>query len=382
MRRNVGLGLGFLLALPIPVISFAASSPPWIDVLSLTAPFVWAAILGAAVRVAGIGDDALRRMTAEASTAAHAHGVAIDRMTTEASAAGRVHAAEKVTLRSAASSERTERERLETLRGLVDAELALAGLVNRSLLPEDVVLPNVSIAVRQLPCAIVGGDYLHVALPRSDLLYLCVGDVSGHGLAASLVVSRIHGFVQRWTFERRTAVEILEALDEAVLEILEHTNFFMTFAVFRVDLAASEIEFATAGHPPQWLLRADRKTVERLSTGNGLLGMRDARILGDVRSARVAIAPGDVLILFTDGLVEVLPKGSGEMLGAEGLLSSVSKVETRIPAALADEIIRMVTAFGRVGAFEDDVSLMVTRFGPPAASSRDARLAAPSLASP
>src|SRR4029453_17236869 len=128
--------------------------------------------------------------------------------------------------------------------------------------------------------------------------------------------------------------EILEALDEAVLEILEHTNFFMTFAVFRVDLAASEIEFATAGHPAQWLLRADRKTVERLSTGNGLLGMRDARILGDVRTARVAIAPGDVLILFTDGLVEVLPKGSGEMLGAEGLLSSVSNVETRIPAAL------------------------------------------------
>jgi sigma-B regulation protein RsbU (phosphoserine phosphatase) len=277
---------------------------------------------------------------------------------------------ERATLRTSAALDQSERRRVQGLLHLADDELALAGRVHHSLLPADVEHPQVSIAVRQIPCSIVGGDYLHVAFPRLDLLYLCVGDVSGHGVAASLVVSRIHGFIQRWIFEQRTPEEIVRLLDGAVKEILEHSAFFMTFAVFRVDLAASTIDYATAGHPDQWLLRADRREVERLSTGNGLLGTRDARILGDVRTSRATFGPDDALILFTDGLFEVLPKGAGEMLGEDGLFRGISTMTAVRASSLADEIIGMVKAFGRVGAFQDDVSLLVAKFGPVVSASR------------
>jgi len=343
VRRNTGLWLGFVLALPVPVLVLVSSSPVWIDVVSLTAPFAWAALLGAAGRVAGLEDEAIHRITSEASTA------------------GRAHAAERVALRGAADSERTERERLEVLQRLMDAELVLAQSVQLSLLPEDIVRPDLEVVVRQIPCSYVGGDYLHASLPRPDLLYLCVGDVSGHGVSAALVVSRIHGLVHRLILEQRTPDQILEQLNRALVRILEHTFAFMTFAVFRVDLSRERIDYATAGHPAQLLLHSDG-TVEHLTTGNGILGPMGSDFLGPMRSGSTAYGPGDTLVLFTDGLYEVAARDGGEILGESGLLSSLGKLAESAPTLVASEILRRVVDFGRVGPFEDDVSLMVTRF--------------------
>ena len=321
----------------------------------------------------------LAAVTLAARRARHRSGDHVRRLVAGASAAERAHAEERSDLRQSAVSERGVRDRLEEGHRLAGVELALAARVHRSLVPEDVVRADVTVAVRHIPCAVVGGDYLHVTFARPDLLYLCVGDVSGHGVAASLVVSRIHGFIQRWTVEQWAPEDILRGLDRAALEILEHTPFFMTFAVFCVDLSASHIDFATAGHPAQWLLRADGRTVESLSSGNGILGVRGS-VLGDLRATRAAFGPGDSLVLFTDGIFEVLPKGEGAMLGEDGLLASLSRPTTRSAAGLASEILRVATEFGRDGPFQDDVSLMVARFGPvPSPLSPALAFAAPEL---
>lgn len=375
MRRNAGLWLGLLLALPIPILALASSGPFWIDVISLTAPIAWAAILGAAGRVARLGDDEIHRMAAVATTVGHANeaekvvarGVAADaiqRIRTEASKASRAHAAESVVLRGAADSERTERERLELLQGLMETELALAQRVHRSLLPENILRPDLEVVVRQIPCSYVGGDYLHAALPRPDLLYLCVGDVVGHGVSAALVVSRIHGLMQNLILEQRMPDQILEHLDRATTQIVEHTPFFMTFAVFRVDLGAARIDYAMAGHPNQYLLRSEG-TVEHLTSGNGLLGLKDLNSLGPMRPASVQYRSGDTLVLFTDGLFEVAARDGGPMLGEAGLLSRLARLAKSTPELVVSDILQSVVDFGHLGPFEDDVSLMVARFGAP-----------------
>jgi sigma-B regulation protein RsbU (phosphoserine phosphatase) len=389
LGRNVSLSLGFVLALPIPILAIASSTPTWIAVISLAAPIAWAAILGAVGRVAGLGNEATLRMMSEASTAKDSHaaeGVVLRgeaakeragremaethhlsemvRMTSEASLAGDSHAAERVMLLSEAAAERTGREISEKHQRLAEVELALAQRVNRSLLPEDIVRADLEVVVRQIPCSYVGGDYLHAALPRPDLLYLCVADVSGHGVSAALVVSRIHGFVQRWVTEEQPPEEILEKLNKAAIQILEHTPFFLTFAVFRVDLTAMRIDFATAGHPPQLLLRRDGM-VQSLSTGNGLVGLAQAGVLGPLERGSASYVPGDTLILFTDGLFEVAARDDGAMLGESGLLAGLDALAKSPPAVVLSEILRRVTAFGRPGPFEDDVSLMVARLGAP-----------------
>ncbi len=348
-RRNVGLWLGFAIAIPIPVLSLTSSSPPWIDVISLTAPGLFAVILGAAVRVSGLGEAEIRRVVSEASTA------------------GRAGAAERDVLRGAAGTERTERERLEALRRLMDADLELAERVNRSLLPKDIVRPGVEVVVRQVPCSFVGGDYLLAALPRPDLLYLCVGDVSGHGVSAALVVSRIHGLVQGLVLEQRAPEQILEEIGRATTLILEGTPLFLTFAVFRADLAARRIDYATAGHPAQFLLRSDG-SVESLVTENGILGSSVAPATGRMRSGSAPYGSGDTLVLFTDGLFEVLARAGDVMWGEAGLLSNLGRLAKSPPTAVAAEILRTVIEYGRVGPFKDDVSLMVARFGPPASA--------------
>jgi sigma-B regulation protein RsbU (phosphoserine phosphatase) len=246
----------------------------------------------------------------------------------------------------------------------MDDELALAQSVNRSLLPGDILRPDLEVVVRQIPCSFVGGDYLHAALPRPDLLYLCVGDVSGHGISAALVVSRIHGLMQTLILEQRPPEQVLEHLHRASVRILEHSPIFMTFAVFRADLAARRIDYVTAGHPGQLLFRVDGR-VETLKTKNGLLGSSHAGILGPLVPDSVLYGPGDTLVLFTDGLFEVTARGGGEMLGETGLLSSLGRVAESTPGDVASEILRRVADYGRVGPFEDDVSLMVARFGPP-----------------
>jgi serine phosphatase RsbU (regulator of sigma subunit) len=346
VRANPGLWLGFVLALPIPILSFASSNPPWVDAISLTAPVVWAALLGAAARVARLGEDE------------------IERAASAASASDRAHSSEHARLRASVVVEQDERERLEAMQDRADAELVLAQSVHRSLLPEDVRRADVEIAVRQVPCALIGGDYLQAVFPRPDLLYLCVGDVSGHGIAAALVVSRIHALVLKLIFEQRPPDQFLEEINRASLRVFERmeSGLFLTFGVFRVDLSARRIDYATAGHPAQLLLRSDG-ACESLATENGLLGV-SLELLGPVRPGSAPYRPGDSLVLFTDGLFEVPSRRGEGMLEEAGLRAMLCKVAAGPSGVVASEVLRAVADFARAGPFDDDVSLMVARFAP------------------
>jgi len=334
LRRNPSLWLGALLAIPIPILAFLGSNPTWIELLSLCAPIGWALVLGAAGRVSTLEREEILRLEAAAHTA---------NRTTDAL--------------------RDRSGQLEAEQRMMTAELKLAQAIQRTLIPKDIVKPEVQVVVRNIPSSFVGGDYLQASMPRPDVLYLCVGDVSGHGVAAALVVSRVHGLVRRLINEQRSPVEFLGELNKAALNILEHTYFFLTFAVFRVDLAARRIDYATAGHPAQLLLRHDGR-VEALSTPNRLLGM-DVDIFDPERSSdSVSFGPGDSLVLFTDGLFEIPGAEDGEILGESGLKEVLGNLGGLPPPLVAGDILQDLAEFQGTSKFEDDVSLMVARFEP------------------
>ena len=358
LHSNPTLWLGFVLAIPIPILTFATPGPAWMNLLSLTAPPAWAVLLGAAGRVA---------LRAERDA---------QRIATAAAEEEQTHRTERAHLREEVKSERSQREELEAAQMLIETEMKIAQSIQRTLVPADIVRPDLQVVVRNIPCSYVGGDYLQAYLPRPDLLYLCVGDVSGHGVAAALVVARIHGVVRRLVFEQRAPEKFLEELNRVTLRIFQHSYFFLTFGVFRVDLAARRIEYATAGHPAQFLMRADGR-VESLSTANRLLGM-DADVFDHERpSDAVSYGPGDSLVLFTDGLFEIPAKGGGEMLGEQGLNDVLRTLSGLPPSLVAGEILQDLADFQGHSKFEDDVSLMVARFDPAPAPSPVAPPAAP-----
>jgi sigma-B regulation protein RsbU (phosphoserine phosphatase) len=345
LRANPGLWLGFLLALPIPIVSLSSTNPAWVDVVSLTAPVVWAVFLGAAGRVAGLHRDQTERVTAAAAEASL------------------THSSECEELRGSVAAERRHSQHLASEQLSADTELVLAQSVHRSLFPEEIHRADVNVAVRQIPCARIGGDYLQAVFARDDLLYLCVGDVSGHGVAAALVVSRIHALVLRLIFEQRTPQQFLEEINRAAVNVFAHTScgFFLTLGVFRVDLAARRIDYATAGHPAQLLVRHDGR-IESLTSGNGLLGMSQD-VLGPLHATSTLYGPGDSLVLFTDGLFEVSARDGGDILGEPGLRSMVERFRGN-PAAVVAGVLQAVANLKRPGPFEDDVSLMVAELGP------------------
>jgi serine phosphatase RsbU (regulator of sigma subunit) len=347
LRRSVGAWLGLLLALPIPVLAFAADPPLWTLIVASAAPVLWAVILGATVRVAQL------------------RGLETEEVRSHAASAGVAHADERSALHAAARRELMERHRLESLQEVMDIELALAQRVHESLLPRDVATAEVQVVVRQIPCSFVGGDYLHVSFPAPDVLYLCVGDVSGHGVSAALVVSRIHGLVEELVLAQRSPADLLQDLHQGAVRVLGDTPLFLTFAACRLDLVGGRVDYATAGHPPQLLVRPGG-AVERLSTAHGLLGTSHSEVLGTLPSESAALRPGDTLVLFTDGLFEVAPRGGGgERLGESKLSEEIRRLAHRGPAEIAEEVLRRVTAFGREGPFEDDVSLVVVRYAGP-----------------
>jgi serine phosphatase RsbU (regulator of sigma subunit) len=245
-------------------------------------------------------------------------------------------------------------------RRAIEADLRLARDVQRTLVPPDLEAPAVSVRVHSLPSGFVGGDYLQASLVRPDVLHLCVGDVSGHGVAAALVVSRIHGHVRRMVLEDRRPLEILSELNSASLRIFRHVPSFLTFASFRVDLAARRVEYATAGHPAQALLRAGGG-IELLSSGGRLLGVDEHAVDADGPSPAATYRPGDALVLFTDGLFEV-PRDDGLPLPEPALQERLAGLPARTPEAVAEAALRGLGSSRRPTRFEDDVSLLVAAF--------------------
>lgn len=342
-RSNAGLWLGFMLAIPIPVMAIALSAPLPVILPSLFAPLGWGVIVGAASRVGTIREDLIRALRVDARKDA--------RLREETYAA----------LRSEASSERIRREDLARVVALAEAELALAQVVHEGVISRDVEGRDLCVRIRHTPHAYIGGDYIHASQSRPDLLHLILGDVAGHGVAAALVVSRIHAIVLQLTQQDARPAAFLDALERAALDLLEHTSLFITLVVMRIDTSARTIEYGTAGHPAQFLRRAGA-SVDELFTPNIAPGLPRPIPPRAPITKIAAYEPGDTLLLFTDGLYEVTESsGRRDMWGEEALKALFAREGGADPDVVADRILEAAEDFHGAQPVEDDVSLVVVR---------------------
>jgi serine phosphatase RsbU (regulator of sigma subunit) len=352
LRSNAGLWLGLVLSLPIPVLALASDTPPWMVIESCVAPLGWAVVIGACARVGILRSTRIQEMGSHT----------VDRE--------RIHEEAYLVLHGAVENERDEHRRLERLQHAARAELVLGQTIQQSLVPADIEREDLAVALRHIPCFHLGGDYIQASVPRPDLLYLCVGDVSGHGVAAALVVSRLHALVQGMILEEVRPGPFLEALNHAALGLFEQSSFFMTFAVLRVDLSARSIEYATAGHPAQYLLRSGRD-VEDLFTPNVALGLQSTVHSSEPSVGRTTYAPGDSLLLFTDGIFETRAPGRPGIWGEENLRAGFERHALHAPEDAVAAILGEAIDFCGIREFDDDVSLLVARLGVPRNSSRE-----------
>lgn len=239
-------------------------------------------------------------------------------------------------------------------------ELEIARRVQTSLLPKEPVLPGLEIAAITVPADDVGGDYYDVRETR-DGGWLTIGDVSGHGLNAGLVMLMVQSAACAITraWDDATPSELLALLNEVIYENLTtrlQRQEYVTLSVLHYT-RDGRVVFAGA-HQDILVLRAQTFRVERIPTPGPWIGVRSSI---DVIATDQALSlhDGDMMILFTDGVIEAMD-GEGKLFEIQRLCDAIEEVADGTPREVLDHVLARLRSFSQVQ--NDDVTLLVARY--------------------
>jgi sigma-B regulation protein RsbU (phosphoserine phosphatase) len=233
-------------------------------------------------------------------------------------------------------------------------ELALAGSIQQKLLPRKLPeLRGFDVAASTVPCREIGGDFYDCLLAGPDDLAIAIGDVTGKGVPAALVMASLQA-----TFRAELAAGLppreLSARVNRSLCGLDAPERFVTFFHGRLDLDRSLLAYTNAGHLHPMLIRADGR-VERLDCGGLLLGVLEESLYQD---EVVPLRPGDLLVLFTDGVIE---RGGARTQFEEPELLRVASAHRHLSAAdLLGRITEELEREAGVPA-DDDTTLFILK---------------------
>ena len=255
---------------------------------------------------------------------------------------------EEATRRQAA-----ERERLEK-------EMEIAARIQTSILPRALSVPGLEIAAAMRTATEVGGDYYDV-IPTADGCWLGIGDVAGHGLPTGLVMLMMQSGIGVLARKMPDASprELLLALNAMLVENVrdrlgqrEHAT--LTLLRYHQD---GRLLFAGA-HEEILIRRAATGRCEVLETPGAWVGAKRDIAAGTVETA-ARLASGDLLVLYTDGLIEAIGHDKRERFGSQRLVAAIEAAGDG-PAAARDGVLAALNAFA--SRLDDDVTLLVARY--------------------
>jgi hypothetical protein len=230
------------------------------------------------------------------------------------------------------------------------------------LLAADSAFPNLNFAATCVPAWQVGGDFYDVFAADQGRVAMAIGDVSGDGLPASVVAGVLVGAVRASSWleggaEHEASTRQLNELLRARTSLDRYASLFWSY----YEPGAKALRYVNAGHPAPILFRrngASRGAVERLKEGGPVLGVIAA---AEYRQGAVPICPGDLLVLYSDGVTEA-PNASDEEFGEERLLAAIQDSGQKSAAAVRDDILGRVRSFIGDKDVQDDLTLVVVRF--------------------
>jgi sigma-B regulation protein RsbU (phosphoserine phosphatase) len=247
------------------------------------------------------------------------------------------------------AEERMERERLEQ-------ELQLASEIQQRFQPT--APPQVKGYELQgisFPCYEIGGDYYDFIERKDGRLLIALGDVSGKGTAAALLMSSLHAAVHAQAAFNNSIVDTINAVNRYLAENTP-SNRFVTLFYAELDPETGSLAFLNAGHNPPLIVHA-AGTVEQLASGGLPLGINPN---ADFREGRTQINPGDVLVIYSDGVSEAY-NPEGEEFGTARLWEVVSRNLDASAAGIRDRIESALTKFSQGTPAADDITLVIVK---------------------
>ena len=243
----------------------------------------------------------------------------------------------------------------------MEQELKIASQIQRRLLPHGVpTVPGLELYGWMYAAKDVGGDYYDfVADPSGESLFFCVGDVSGKGVPAGLVMasarSALRSLVERGT---RSTLEIVLALNRLLCADLDQ-EMFLSFVLMRWDSSTGKIAWTGAGHENLLIWRQATRGIEVQKTGGMVLGLT-TRAEEQFVERSLDLAPGDGLVLYTDGVTEALNEQREQFL-LERLVESSTRHAHQPPKPALHAILGDVLRFKGRATQRDDITLVVVK---------------------
>jgi anti-sigma regulatory factor (Ser/Thr protein kinase)/putative methionine-R-sulfoxide reductase with GAF domain len=241
----------------------------------------------------------------------------------------------------------------------LEREHRVAVMLQRSLLPRNVAgVLGIGVAARYLPARDgVGGDWYDVIQLPHGLVGIAIGDVVGHGIRAAALMGEVRFALHAYALEGHPPGRTLELVDRYVQTMREHPMATAAYAVF--DTETGSLRLATAGHVPPIIFGPTRAEVLDVEPGAPL----GAFPYGSCPEHALALATGEMILMYTDGLVE--RRGNALAQGIDELLAIVKTGDTA-EQACRNAMERLVPPEG----LDDDVAMLVLHNLPVAARLR------------
>jgi hypothetical protein len=244
----------------------------------------------------------------------------------------------------------------------LDAQMDVARQVQRDLLPSaDGWPPGVDLAVHCTPAWQVGGDFYDVVnLPGGGVAF-AVGDVSGHGISAALLMGLIYGAMSSppWGVAENEPERAAGRLNQLLLDKSSGDRYASLFWC-AYDPTVGVLRYINGGHPPPVWIRCrpdGTRELNRLTQGGPVLGLLNS---ASYRVTSVQMGQGDLLVLFSDGIVEAT-NARDEQFGEERLIAIAEELAQAQAHAIGDAIITALRAFNDAKPAQDDQTLLVIR---------------------
>ena len=272
-------------------------------------------------------------------------------------------------------AEQKEKQRLE-------GELAIAHEVQNLLFPADLSgLPSLEVHGTCRPARTVSGDYYDFIPLREDKLVLAVGDISGKGISAALLMATVHAFVRAYSLEpERTLASVAigagvmgssltmygngdSGLSPALLMATLNYQLFRstpaekyaTMFLGRYDAGSRALTYSNAGHLPPLLLGGNGG-ITRLQTSGTVVGLFDGM---SYEESTVGMEPGDIFVAYSDGITE--PENEFGEFGEERLIELIQQNRDQPLSRISDVVTGAVADWIAGGEQPDDVTLVLAR---------------------
>jgi sigma-B regulation protein RsbU (phosphoserine phosphatase) len=252
---------------------------------------------------------------------------------------------------------RLYRDKLE--KGKLEQEMRIAAEIQQSLLPKArVTLGFVEAAAASIPCRSIGGDFFDYVDSARDAFGFTLGDVAGKGPPAALMSALMQGmFASQAQYAEGPASAVTHMNKALCRRGLESRFVTLMFGIIRAD---GTLTYCNAGHNPPVII--GKSGVRRLEEGGPVVGLLE---FAPYSQESVKLDPGDIVVVFSDGVSEAL-NAAGEEFGDDRLLAAAHQAardaDDVSSPALVESIVSAVRAFTKEAPQSDDITAMVIRY--------------------